>query len=103
MKFLYLFLLIFFYSTNILGEEKSLKDKIFDKKNLVIISLTVANPAISFGTVIASTGTFQKVISIANVTYSQIKGKSIAEEALSRTTNKNCLLMNLAEKKELCS
>ena len=103
MKILYLLLIIILLSTNIKAEENKISDNIFNKKNLLIVSLAIANPAISLGTVAANTGTFQKLISIANISYSSIKGKSIAEEALSKTTNKNCLLKNLAEKKELCS
>ena len=103
MRILLVFFLFIMINTNSLVKENKVKNKIFNKDNLIIIGLTVANPAISFGAVIANTGTFQKVVSLANVTYSSIKGKSIAEEALSRTTNKNCLIKNLAERKDLCS
>ena len=103
MRIFYYIIFIILITSNLYAEENKIKNKIFNKKNFVIISLTIANPAISLGAVIANTGTFQKVISIANITYSSIKGKSIAEEALSKTINKNCLLKNLATKKELCS
>ena len=103
MKLLYLIFLFFIFSTNLIADEKKINNKILNKQNLIIIGLTVANPAISIGAVISNTGTLQKIISLANVTYSSIKGKSIAEEALSKTTNKECLIKNLAEKKGLCS
>ena len=99
-----IFYLIFFIfiTSSLFAEKIENKNKIFNKKNFVILSLTIANPAMSVGTVVANTGTFQKMISFANITYSSIKGKSIAEEALSKTTNKDCLLKNLAEKKDFC-
>ena len=98
--FYLIFFVLFISSAN--AKEKEIKNKFMNKENLIIISLTVANPAISLGAVIANTGSIQKLLSLANITYSSIKGKSIAEEALSKTTNKNCLIKNLAEKKELC-
>jgi len=93
----------FFFISNVNAKEKEMKNTLMNKENLIIVGLTVANPAISLGTVIANTGTLQKILSLVNITYSSIKGKSIAEEALSKTTNKNCLVKNLAERKEFCS
>ena len=99
--FIYLFFFVFFISN--VNAEEEIKNKVFNKQNLIIIGLTVANPAISLGTVIANTGTLQKLISLANITYSSLKGKTIVEEALSKTIKKNCLIKNLAENREFCS
>jgi len=101
MRIIYLVFFFVIISTSILAEGN--KDKIFDKESLIFIGLTIANPAISLGTVITNTGTFKKILSVANITYTSMRGKSIAEEALSKTTKKNCLIKNLAMKKEFCS
>ena len=103
MRIISLVLFFVITSTNTVAKDHKFNNKLFDKENLIFIGLTVANPAITLGTVITNTGTLKKILSLANITYSSIKGRSIAEEALSKTTKKNCLIKNLATKKELCS
>tara|TARA_B100000959_G_C14717144_1_gene515344 strand:- start:98 stop:259 length:162 start_codon:yes stop_codon:yes gene_type:complete len=45
----------------------------------------------------------RKTLSMINITYFAGKGKNLTEEAISKSTNKNCLIKNLAEEKSFCS
>ena len=49
-----------------------------------------------------NTSTFQKIISMANIVYINKKGHSVAETAISQSTNKKCLIDNLKTKKDFC-
>lgn len=39
---------------------------------------------------------------MANIVYTNRKGHSIAETAISQSTNKNCLIENIKAKKDFC-
>ena len=87
------------FSLSVHAEEKT---KLFNKKEVIIIGLTIVNPAIVVGTLVANTSTFQKFISLANIAYSKAKGQSIAETAISQSTNKDCLIENIKTEKDFC-
>ena len=99
MRIIYLIIIIFIFSLCAQAKEKS---NILNKKEIVILGLTLVNPAISIGTIVSNTTTFQKVISMANIVYTNRKGHSIAETAISQSTNKNCLIKNIRTKKYFC-
>ena len=99
MRAIFFSLLILLFSQSLWAKE----NKFFNKKNIFIVGLTIANPAISFGTMVTNAGTLRKTISMINIVYSTRKGKNLAEEAISKSTNKNCLLKNLTEEKSFCS
>ncbi|MCH2542503.1 MAG: hypothetical protein MKZ97_04175, partial [Alphaproteobacteria bacterium] len=67
-----------------------------------ILGLTLVNPALSIGTIVSSTTTFQKIIAIAKIVYTNRKGHSLAETAISQSINKNCLIENIRTKKDFC-
>jgi|TARA_B100001964_G_C13988011_1_gene489314 hypothetical protein len=79
------------------------ENKFFNKKNILVIGLTIVNPAISLGTIVTNAGALRKTLSMVNIAYSAGKGKNLAEQAISKSTNKNCLIKNLAEEKSFCS
>ena len=91
-------MILSFIPVNISAKE----NKVFTKKNIFLTGIAILNPAISVGTFVSSSGALQKIISFTNITYSSYKGKSIAEEALSKSTKKNCLIENLAKNKNFC-
>ena len=95
--------MILFSQTSWSKENKFFNKKFFNKKNILIASLTIASPAISFGTIVTNAGAIRKTLSIINIAYSARKGKNLAEEAISKSTNKNCLIKNLADEKSFCS
>jgi hypothetical protein len=70
---------------------------------MFILGLTIVNPAVSLGTIVTYAGALRKTLSMVNIAYSAGKGKSIAEEAISKSTNKNCLIKNLTQDKSFCS
>jgi len=98
MRIIYLIITIFIFSLSVQAKEKS----IIDKKEIVIFGLTLINPALSIGALVANTSTFQKIISMANIVYTNTKGRSIAETAISQSTNKNCLIDNIKSKQDFC-
>ena len=98
MRIIYLIITILIFSLNIQAKEKS----ILNKKEIVVLGLTLVNPALSIGTIVANTTTFQKILSMANIVYIKTKGHSIAETAISQSTNKNCLIENIKAKKDFC-
>jgi len=99
MRIIYLIIIIFIFSLNVDAKENN---SIFNKKEVIIIGLTIVNPAIAVGTLVANTSTFQKIISLANIAYTSAKGRSIAETAISQSTNKNCLIANIKIEKDFC-
>ena len=99
MRILYLILIIFIFSLNVEAKENN---SLFNKKEVIILGLTIVNPAIAVGTLVANTSTFQKIISLANIAYTNAKGKTIAETALSQSTNKKCLIENIKIEKDFC-
>ena len=99
MRIIYLIIIIFIFSLSTHAKENN---KILSKKEIVVLGLTLINPAISIGTLVANTSTFQKIISMANIVYTNRKGHSIAETAISQSTNKNCLIENIRTKKDFC-
>ena len=99
MRIIYLIIIIFIFSLNVDSKENN---SIFNKKEVIIIGLTIVNPAIAVGTLVANTSTFQKIISLANIAYTSAKGRSIAETAISQSTNKNCLIENIKIEKNFC-
>ena len=99
MRIIYLIIIIFIFSLNVDAKENN---SIFNKKEVIIIGLTIVNPAIAVGTLVANTSTFQKIISLANIAYTSVKGRSIAETAISQSTNKNCLIENIKIEKDFC-
>ena len=96
-------LMILFSQSSLSKENKFFNKKFFNKKNILVAGLTIANPAISLGTIVTNAGTIRKTLSMINIAYSARKGKNLAEEAISKSTNKNCLIKNLAEEKSFCS
>jgi len=99
MRIIYLIIVIFIFSLSAQAKEKN---NVLFKKEIVIIGLTFINPALSIGTIVTNTTTFQKIISMANIVYTNKKGHSIAETAISQSTNKNCLIENIKTKKDFC-
>ena len=99
MRIIYLIIIIFIFSLNVDAKENN---STFNKKEVIIIGLTIVNPAIAVGTLVANTSTFQKIISLANIAYTSAKGRSIAETAISQSTNKNCLIENIKIEKDFC-
>ena len=99
MRIIYLILIIFIFSLNVEAKENN---SLFNKKEIIIIGLTIVNPAIAVSTLVANTSTFQKIISLANFAYTSAKGRTIAETALSQSTNKNCLIKNIKIEKDFC-
>ena len=99
MKIIYLIIIIFIFSLNAQAKEKN---NILNKKEIVILGLTLINPALSIGTKVSNTTTFQKIKSMANIVYTNNKGHSIAETAISQSTNKNCLIENIKTNKDFC-
>ena len=99
MRIIYLIIIIFIFSLIVDAKENN---SIFNKKEVIIIGLTIVNPAIAVGTLVANTSTFQKIISLANIAYTSAKGRSIAETAISQSTNKNCLIENIKIEKDFC-
>ena len=107
MRIIYLIIFIFIFSLSALAKENNsiLSKKnilILSKKEIVILGLTLINPALSIGTIVSNTTTFQKIISMANIVYTNGKGHSIAETAISQSTNKNCLIENIKTMKDFC-
>ena len=98
MRIIYLIITIFMFSLSIQAKEKSA----INKKEIIVLGLTLINPALSIGTIVSNTTTFQKIISMANIVYTNRKGHSIAETAISQSTNKNCLIENIRTKKDFC-
>ena len=98
-RIIYLIIIIFIFSLCAQAKEKN---NMLNKKEIVILGLTLVNPAISIGTIVSNTTTFQKIISMANIVYTNRKGHSIAETAISQSTNKNCLIKNIRTKKYFC-
>ncbi len=96
-------LMILFSQSSWAKENKFFNKKFFNTKNILVAGLTIANPAISLGAIVTNTGTIRKTLSIINIAYSARKGKNLAEEAISKTTNKNCLIKNIADEKSFCS
>ncbi len=96
-------LMILFSQASVAKENKYFNKKMFNKKNILVLGLTIANPAVSIGTIVTNAGAFRKTLSMANIAFSVGKGKNLAEEAISKSTNKNCLIKNLAEEKSFCS
>ncbi len=70
MRIIYLIIIIFIFS---LCAQAKGKNNILNKKEIVILGLTLVNPAISIGTIVSNTTTFQKVISMANTLFIQIE------------------------------
>jgi len=99
MRIIYLIIIIFIFSLSAQAKEKN---NILNKKEIVILGLTLINPALSIGTIVSNTTTFQKIVSMANIVYKSSKGHSIAETAISQSTNKNCLIENIKNKKDFC-
>ena len=99
MRIIYLIIIIFIFSLCAQAKEKN---NILNKKEIVILGLTLVNPALSIGTIVSNTTTFQKIISMANIVYTNRKGYSIAETAISQSTNKNCFIENIKAKKDFC-
>ena len=75
MRIIYLIIIIFIFSLCAQAKEKN---NILNKKEIVILGLTLVNPALSIGTIVSNTTTFQKIISMANIVYTNTKGYSIA-------------------------
>ena len=96
-------LMILFSQSSWAKENKFFNKKFFNTKNILVAGLTIANPAISLGTIATNAGALRKMISMVNIAYSAKKGKNLAEEAISKSTNKNCLIKNIAEEKSFCS
>ena len=102
MKKIFLLSLIFYILSiaNIsVAKEKS---KIFDKKDLIITTITLINPVITVGTIISNANTINKILSLGSIVYTSKKGESITESALSQSLNKKCLIKNIGEKKRFC-
>jgi len=99
MRIMYLIIIIFIFS---LGAQAKNKNNILNKKEIVILGLTFVNPVLSIGTIVSNTTTFQKIISMANIIYINRKGHSIAETAISQSTNKKCLIENIKTEKDFC-
>ncbi len=97
------FLMILFTQASMAKENKFFNKKMFNKKNILVVGLTIVNPAISLGTIVTNAGALRKTLSMINIAYTAGNGKNLAEEAISKTTNKNCLIKNLAEEKSFCS
>ena len=97
-------LLILLFSQSLwAGENKFFNKKFFNKKNIIVVGITIVNPAISFGTIVTNAGMLRKTLSMVNIAYSARNGKNLAEEAISKSTNKNCLIRNIADEKSFCS
>ena len=99
MRIIYLIIIIFIFSLCAQAKEKN---NILNKKEIVILGLTLVNPAISIGTIVSNTTTFQKIISMENIVYTNRKGHSIIGTAILQSTNKNCLIVNIRTKKYFC-
>ena len=95
--------MILFSQASMAKENKFFNKKFLNKKNMFVLGLTVVNPAISFGTIVTNAGVLRKTFSVINIVYTSRKGKNLAEEAISKSTNKNCLIKNLTEDKSFCS
>ena len=70
MRIIYLIIIIFIFSLCAQAKEKN---NILNKKEIVILGLTLVNPALSIGTIVSNTTTFQKIISMANTLFIQIE------------------------------
>ena len=99
MKVIFIFIILIFLSHNLVAKEK----KYINKKNLILVSTTIVNPAVSVGAIVTNAGALQKILSLINVAYTTYRGKSIAEEAISKGIKKNCLFKNIAKNKNFCS
>ena len=66
MRIIYLIIIIFIFSLSAQAKEKN---NILFKKEIVILGLTLINPALSIGTIVSNTTTFQKITSMANIVY----------------------------------
>ena len=99
MRIIYLIITIFIFSLCAQAKEKS---NILNKTEIVILGLTLVNPTLSIGTIVSNTTTFQKIISMTNIVYTNRKEHFIAETAISQSTNKNFLIENIRAKKDFC-
>ena len=70
MRIIYFIIIIFIFSLCAQAKEKN---NILNKKEIVILGLTLVNPAISTETIVSNTTTFQKIISMANTLFIQIE------------------------------
>ena len=104
MRAIFICLLMILFSQALMAKEnKFFNKKFFNKKNILVVSLTIVNPAVSLGTMVTNAGALRKTLSMINIAYSARKGKNLAEEAISKSTNKNCLIKNITEEKSFCS
>ena len=70
MRIIYLIIIIFIFSLCAQAKEKN---NILNKNEILILGLTLVNPALSIGTIVSNTTTFQKIISMANIVYTNRK------------------------------
>jgi len=95
--------ILFIVSVSISTTSKAEKNnKLFNKKDLLITTITVINPVLSVSAIFSNANAVSKILSMGNLAYSSIKGKTITESALSQSLNKKCLLENLSNNKDFC-
>ena len=100
--FIFIFIL-FIVSVSISTTSKAEKNnKLFNKKDLLITTITVINPVLSISAIFSNANAVSKILSMGNLAYSSIKGKTITESALSQSFNKKCLIENLSNNKDFC-
>jgi len=70
MRIIYFIIIIFIFSLCAQAKETN---NILNKKEIVILGLTLVNPALSIETILSNTTTFQKIISMANIVFTKKK------------------------------
>jgi len=95
--------ILFIVSVSISTTSKAEKNnELFNKKDLLITTITVMNPILSVGAIFSNANAVSKILSMGNLAYSSIKGETITESALSQSLNKKCLIENLSNNKDFC-
>ena len=97
-KYCFIIVLIFLFGCT----SKYTNNKYFNKKDSIPIVLSFINPAVGVGTIVSQANYIQKTYSVIDIAYTLNSGNSLAEEALSNTTNKKCRLTNLVENQNIC-
>ena len=77
-------------------------DKKLSKKDIILTSVTILNPALSVGTILSNANTLQKILSFGNLVYTTKEGKTITESAFSQGKKNKCFFKKIFSKKEFC-
>ncbi len=98
-KMLCIFLLLFIQAC---ANSSYDKDNSIVSKKLILQTSALINPAIGFSSFVISTSSIQKIYALSDLAYMADNGESIAESTLSYSTKKDCKILNVIEKQNIC-